>query len=184
METTQRTETSGQTRRRLLGRLGLVLGGVAGAVGYAAAGASARRDLGLAVTTPTPKATQQVSLVVRGQDWRLHGLGRTPGQIPGKGDMPAPLGRLVDGRGRPAGSFRAAPMPGPAAMFQLHTFELTDGSLLGVGGGPLSEAVYAVVGGTGRWAGASGSYVARQFPREAGGDGTAEFSFTLTVQEA
>lgn len=183
METTQRTETSGQTRRRLLGRLGLVLGGVAGAVGYAAGGASARRDPGL-VTTATPRATQQVSLVVRGQDWRMHGLGRTPGQVPGKGDTPVPLGRLVDGRGRPAGSFRAAPMPGPAAMFQLHTFELTDGSLLGVGGGPLGEAVYAVVGGTGRWAGASGSYVARQFPREAGGDGTAEFSFTLTVQEA
>lgn len=184
MEVTQSTTPAGQTRRGLLGRLGLVVGGVAGAMGYAAGGAWARREPGPAAVAARPRTTRQLSLVIRGREWRLHGLGRTPGQLPGRSDSPVPLGRLVDGRGRPAGSFRAAPMPGPAAMFQLHTFELKDGSLLGVGGGPLGEAVYAVVGGTGRFAGASGSYVARQFPREAGGDGTAEFSFTLTVPEA
>ena len=36
-----------------------------------------------------------------------------------------------------------------------------------------------MIGGTGRYAGATGSYVARQSLREHGGEGTAEFTLTL-----
>jgi len=69
-----------------------------------------------------------------------------------------------------------------ASNVEVHTFNLADGSLLGMGtprqalGG---EEVLAVLGGTGRYAGARGSYTARQRPQELGGDGTAEFSFTV-----
>jgi hypothetical protein len=40
-----------------------------------------------------------------------------------------------------------------------------------------------VLGGTGRFTGVTGSYVARQGARELGGDGTAEFRFTLAGLE-
>jgi hypothetical protein len=39
MEVTESTTPAGQTRRGLLGRLGLVVGGIARAMGYAAGGA-------------------------------------------------------------------------------------------------------------------------------------------------
>ena len=64
----------------------------------------------------------------------------------------------------------------------LHTFELTGGTILGMGSGPLREATYAVIGGTGRFQGAAGSYVARQHPRDLGGDGTAEFVLDFTTE--
>ena len=48
----------------------------------------------------------------------------------------------------------------------------------------LDEGSYAIVGGTGRYAGASGTYTARQSLRELGGDGTAEFTLNLTALEA
>ena len=41
------------------------------------------------------------------------------------------------------------------------------------------ENVFAIVGGTGKYLGVTGSYVARQNPLETGGDGTAEFTLTL-----
>ena len=46
-----------------------------------------------------------------------------------------------------------------------------------------AENVYAVVGGTGRYAGARGSYTARQHPQELEGDGTAEFALRLAWLE-
>ena len=52
-------------------------------------------------------------------------------------------------------------------------------SIFGVGAGALGPATFAVIGGTGRYSGATGSYVARQSRRELGGDGTAEFTLTL-----
>jgi hypothetical protein len=166
------------TRKGMLGRLGVAIGGALGA-GYAVS-----RALPDAATTVKPAGARQEALVVHGRNWRVGGTARAPGVRPGADEAAVPSGTIVDETGAELGSFRAAALPGPAASFQLHTFELGGGTLLGVGGGALREAIYAVVGGTGRYAGVSGSYVARQFPREAGGDGTAEFMFTLTIPEA
>lgn len=177
METTETSAAATQTRGGLLGRLAVLAGGAVG-LGWAAGDAWPRRGL------KAPRPGKQQSFVLRGRNWRLNAVGRPHGRLPAATESAVPVGALVDAKGGALGRFRAAPLPGPATIFQFHTFELADGSLLGVGGGSLGESVYAVVGGTGRYAGASGSYVARQFPREAGGDGTAEFTFTIKVPEA
>jgi hypothetical protein len=66
--------------------------------------------------------------------------------------------------------------------FEHHTFVLPDGSLFGSGvstSGTESEGEFAIVGGTGRFLGARGSYTARQSYVDFGGNGTATFTLTL-----
>jgi hypothetical protein len=63
---------------------------------------------------------------------------------------------------------------------EYHSFNLQKGTILGLGTGTGGgESMFAIVGGTGSYAGARGTYVAHQLPRELGGDGTAEFRLTL-----
>ena len=77
-------------------------------------------------------------------------------------------------------------MRGPGAhgsdteRLELHTFKLRDGTIIGSGTSGALEGEFAILGGTGRYAGARGTYVARHNRRELGGDGTAEFRFQLT----
>jgi hypothetical protein len=118
-------------------------------------------------------------LVLYGRDMKLHSPHRVPGELPPAGDRPTPHGRLVDRRERSLGSFSSASLPAAAAL-ELHTFELGDGSIFGVGAGTAERATFAVIGGTGRYAGATGSYVARRSLR----DGTAEFRLNLDTLEA
>ena len=115
---------------------------------------------------------------------RLHSPGRVPGELPAPGEHATPLGRLVDDRDRQLGSFTSAALASSAGALELHTFELPEGFIFGVGAGSLGEATFAVIGGTGLYARARGSYVARQSLRESGGDGTAEFVLTLDDLEA
>lgn len=69
-----------------------------------------------------------------------------------------------------------------AASLDLHSFNLQDGTILGLGTTVADgESMFAITGGTGRYAGARGTYVARQNPRELGGDGTAEFRLSLVT---
>jgi len=71
-----------------------------------------------------------------------------------------------------------------AASLEVHSFNLADGTIAGVGSTRQGESVFAIVGGTGRYAGVSGSYIARQQPLEVGGDGTAEFTLTMKLEVA
>ena len=84
---------------------------------------------------------------------------------------------IVDDNGTLIGSFWSAAVAGGGSTTLFHTFQLDQGTLRGQGFGPLEEATFAVVGGTGAYEGARGQYVARQRPVAAGGDGSAEFVF-------
>jgi len=177
-EHTNTTRSTNSTRASLLKRLALLAGGALGA------GVAVRSAGGDDVAAAAPTLTKATStLTLYGRDWRLHRPGVAFGKLPTSSDPALPSGRIVDARERELGSFRAAALPG-AGAFHLHTFELAEGTILGIGANRLDEGSYAIVGGTGRYAGASGTYTARQFLRELGGDGTAEFTVNLNSWEA
>jgi len=141
---------------------------VGGAVAGAATAGRASAD------APAPDR-----LVLRCGDVRSTRLGTEPGTLPGVDDVASTYGTYAlepSGSGR----FDSASVPGSGGRFVMHRFDLGDGTLLGMGSGPLDDGVFAVIGGTGSCAGAVGSYTARQSPRGLGGDGTAEFVFDLT----
>ena len=48
---------------------------------------------------------------------------------------------------------------------------------------PGAGGVFTILGGSGRYLGATGSYVAEQNPVETGGDGSARFTLTLIMRE-
>src|SRR5206468_3799858 len=66
---------------------------------------------------------------------------------------------------------------------EFQTFQLPDGVLFGVGagGGAGAQRTWAVLGGTGRFAGARGSYVEREVSVAPAGRGAVEFILTLTA---
>ena len=74
------------------------------------------------------------------------------------------------------GSRLAAP-----SNIAFQSFTLPDGSLFGVGPGPAAggERTCALLGGTGRFAGARGSYVERASPSASQGRDTVEFVFAF-----
>jgi hypothetical protein len=164
------SESNGTTRKGALGRIALLAAGALG-VGYAAREAT---DEG------APSAAK--SRTIYGRDWRLHSPNRVPGERPAAGDRATPQGRLVDRQDKDLGSFSSAALG--AGAIEMHTFDLEHGQIFGVGAAAETDGTFAVIGGTGRYAGAKGSYVARQSLRELGGDGTAEFTLTLDNLEA
>lgn len=174
--------TTNTTRASLLKRVALVAGGAVGLGVAAKTVGSAGQPAATATAAARPRKAQK--LVLYGRDWRLSRPGVELGKLPAASDVAVPTGRIVDRKQQELGQFRAAALPGLAGAFQLHTFDLADGMILGIGGSTLDEGSYAIVGGTGRYAGASGTYTARQFLRELGGDGTAEFTLNLKAWEA
>jgi len=158
----------GQSRRSLLKRALVVTGG---AVGLGAIGSKeARAQLPIG---------REVTLV--GRQWRLETPGRKPGEAIQPGDHSAVYGELLDKKTRKVlGQFHGSrlALQGHAGV-EVHTFVLPGGTVIGMGTSLLDEAVFAVVGGTGRYVGAKGSYAATQRLREYGGNGTAEFKLTL-----
>jgi hypothetical protein len=76
--------------------------------------------------------------------------------------------------GMPTTGLAAAP------QLELQTFTLEDGMLFGLGAnGKESERTCAVLGGTGRFAGASGTYVEREVEDPRAGRGVVEFLFRI-----
>jgi hypothetical protein len=159
------------TRRGILGRGLLLIGGVAGlgaAGGRVAFGR--RRD--------------EDTLVLYARNVRS---GRRLGALPLEGERLSVRGELLaQPEGESVGEFLAAAFalggaahPAEAERLELHTFKLPDGSLFGTGSAGQYEGAFAITGGTGRFAGAQGTYVARQSHEDLGGDGSAEFVFSL-----
>ena len=155
---------------------------LAGSLGLGLGGSSA-------IARANSVAPPGETLTFFGRHWHLASAHRRPGELPAQGDRLAMFGELLGDRdGEKVGEFYAAcfcvdspfgPTPFAAANLEFHTFNLEDGSITGMGTASAGENVYAIVGGTGRYLGARGSYVAVQRPHELGGDGTAEFQFTL-----
>lgn len=155
------------TRRSALGRIGLALAGLAGVGAGSAATArltrndvSAGQGLGERLTVHAP------------------GLRTAPGAREARAAHLGsdPFGELVDERQRPVGSFRAHTV----GAGSLHTFTLEGGLLLGLGAGGLEGTTHAIVGGTGRFAGAAGSYTIEDAPALPGRALT--FTFTMHRQ--
>jgi len=175
------TTSNGHSRRSILKR-GLAL--AAGALGVGVAGKEA--------AAATRVAPDQLRLY--GRNWRLAAPGRSPGEAPRPGDHGAVYGELLDRPdGKTLGQFfgsRLAVQSAPGgfargdASVEVHTFVLPRGTIVGMGTAVLGQAVFALVGGTGIYAGVTGSYVAHQRLREQGGNGTADFILTLHGLEA
>ena len=163
---------NGSSRRELLTRAGL-LAGAAGAAGVVGSG----RPAGAASSATF--ARTDLPTVIRGADWRLVRPGVAAGTLPSVGSIALPLGRLVNEDGAHIGMFESSVMPtsGKGSVFHQLTFE--HGTIAAVGPSTLGEATFAVIGGTGQFAGASGSYRLRQQPAPSGG--TAEFTLDITA---
>lgn len=170
--------TNGHSRRSVLKR-GLVL--AAGAIGLSATGGEARAATRLDVG--------RGAFRLYGANWRLVTPNRNSGEAIQLGDHGAVYGDLLDGRNKPLGQFYASRLaiqaaPGghvrADASVEVHTFVLPEGTLIGMGTSVLGKAIFGIVGGTGAYAGAKGSYAATQRLRELGGNGTAEFDLTLS----
>ncbi len=172
------SESSKATRTTLLKRGLFLIGAAVGLQGGAQAAAA------VGATTSAP-----ATLKLYGRRWHAQVQGRLAGRLPARGDRLSGFGELAEHPGgKKVGEFYSAyfshlspfgPSPHAAAGIEVHTFNLEDGTILGQGSHWGEEGVYAVVGGTGRYIGARGSYVAHQRPTELGGDGTADFVFTL-----
>jgi hypothetical protein len=147
---------------------------IAGAIGWGA-GAATRSGGGAAAT-----ATASGTMTLDGVRWRST-RGGQPGGL-------AAHGELVGRGGAEAGSFSSTRLAVPAsaasgqAGAELQTFNLGQGTIFGMGTPPARGegiATFAILGGTGSYAGATGTYTQEQRPTDRGGDGTARFEFTF-----
>jgi len=158
--------TERATRRSALGRGLALLGGLVG--------------LGAATEAAAAPGATTLTFHVRGL---THGRRRSG--LPRRGDRLTLRGELLDRPGgRRVGELHAAAFTlrgpggaGSAERLELHTLVLDDGTLVGSGTGGAGGGAYAILGGTGRYAGACGSYVVRRSHEPGAGD--AELVVTL-----
>jgi hypothetical protein len=170
----------------------LGLGFLGKRLGHAEPQPSGAADPPVTVTAPSGAPFE---LRLYGRNWHVQGEGpRARWARPERGQRQVVFGELLEGPNDPAGvkvgefyatctcvnaPFGAGPLA--AAFVEHHTLNLGEGTLSGMGTSQGEESTFAIIGGTGRYAGARGSYVARQLPVELGGDGTAELVVTITV---
>jgi len=173
------------TSRRQMLKSSLAL--AAGAIGFGAA----KKAIGGAETPAKapPNGRPPRSLTIQGRDMHAILEERPLGHGPVAGGRTALSGELVDPSGASLGRFLGTSTafdvdPGDrsgAVSMESHTFQLADGTIHGMGTvQPGSDTVFAIVGGTGRYLGARGSYLARHMPIELGGDGSAAFTMTFS----
>jgi len=174
------------TNRRDALMRGLALLGAAVGIGVAG-NAPASAETGPAETK------QGKQIVLHARRLRISSQDIRRGELPQIGLRMLAQGEVVSApwRGEKVGSFFATyfriSTPGKVAdrepgSIEQHTFVLADGNIFGSGvatSGTESEGHFAIVGGTGRYMGARGSYVARQSYVDFGGNGNATFTLTL-----
>jgi hypothetical protein len=136
-------------------------------------GAGARA--GAAAAGRSERATRGGGLTLYAPDLTAPGA-RRPDDPAGRFDL------LNAPAGRPVGEVHVATMPvlGPGASspdagaMEWHTFHLRGGTILGAGSAGTEGGAFAVVGGTGRFANARGTYELRRLA-----DGGAQFVLRL-----
>ena len=177
------------TSRREMLKSSLAL--AAGALGIGAAskalGGSAGSDP--PTSRPQPGGRPPRTLELLGRNVHAVTAGKPAGHGPEAGDQTALSGEIHDAHGAVLGHFLGSStaldpfddaLPRGAAI-ETHTFRLADGTIHGMGTAEDgADSVFAIVGGTGRYIGARGSYTANHLPIELGGDGTAAFTMTFT----
>lgn len=173
------------TRVPNAGRRAILKRGALGAASVAAVAVAAG-----AVTTPRAAAKTETASGMRtmrliGQSWHTDTVKPA---LPGKGDQFAVYGELHQPGVGKVGEFFSTNIGVDSPFqitgegvgtFEIHTLTLDGGTIIGVGIGGGIEKSYAIVGGTGKYAGARGSYLARQNTYGLGGDGKAELLLTL-----
>lgn len=179
-------------------RRGAIRGGIAllaGAVGLEVVG---RSPTGEAVVPPLPLSgttRTATTLTLHARHLRAVAAGGRPGVPPENGTRLTLFADLVDASGATVGRLTgvshctAAPLSSddsPVGAVEMHTLTLRDGTILTMGTAPAvawGTAAFAVVGGTGRYAGAAGSCVAEQQTDAGGGSGSARYTLTLIAAE-
>lgn len=187
-----------RSRRTLLGGAAAAVTGLLGAgiFGRRAEAPTASPPPSAEATT-AQSATSTVELRLYGRGWQFQADGPRASWVrPVRGQQSLVYGELLDApaleNGAKVGELYAtctcvnAPFgPGPlaASFLEQHTLNLQDGTLLASGTSQGDDGTFAIVGGTGRYTGARGSYLARQAPLGRGGDGTAELTITLILDD-
>lgn len=178
------------TRRGAL-KSGLAV--LAGAVGLEVVGRS--RGAPAAASPPVGTTRTATTLTLHARHLRAVSAGGPGGAPVENGTRLTLFADLVDAAGAPAGRLTgvshctAAPLSSddsPVGAVEMHTLALRDGTILGMGTAPAvawGTGTFAVVGGTGRYTGATGSYVAEQQTDAAGGPGCARYTVTLIAAE-
>jgi len=164
-------EPAGTSRRALISR---GLWAAAGAIGLGVA--STGVALGRAEAPAAAAGPARLSVVVH--DVRFTAPTVRPGALPEAGAVASPHGALRDAAGQHVGGFSAGTLPGSAGQIAIQRFTFANGTIIGMGSGGLDGEEYAVVGGTGRYAGAIGTYTTQIRPGAYGRD--AEFEITIS----
>lgn len=157
--------------------------------GLFAAAAAAAATLAIRPSEQRPAvATVPVS---GGKTIELFGRGwhADASNVPSKGDSYSVYGELLTAPdGGKCGEFYAAclaidsPFQVTGAglgSLEIHTLVLVEGSIVAMGAGTGAERTFAIVGGTGKFTGARGSYTANQDTYGLGGRGTAALKLRL-----
>jgi hypothetical protein len=166
--------------RRSLLRRAFVL--AAGAVGLSAVGSFP------AEAAAASKPTYPYLVGIKGTEWHYMRSGGDTGEPPENGETAVLIGLLMNSKGRQIGYFRGtstfvqAEVSGAPedTMVEQHTFGLPDGNLFGTGIGGAGKRAFAIVGGTGKYAKAGGTYAITESFIELGGTGNTIFSFKAT----
>jgi hypothetical protein len=174
------------TNRREALRRAFALIGAAVGIGAASKNLTAAQE-------PPREADPGKQLVLQARRLRISSQDLRRGELPRAGIRMMAKAEIVSGSSKnlKVGEFFATyhrvNAPGKVAhhepgSLEQHTFILPEGTIFGSGvssSGVDGEGQFAIIGGTGRYHGARGSYVARQSHVDFGGNGDATFNFTL-----
>jgi hypothetical protein len=167
------------------GRRTLLKRGILAAVAAAGAALAVRPgEQRPAVATVPIGGARNIELYGRG--WTAHADDLKFGELPKAGERYAVYGDLADSpKGQKLGDFASAvfTLAAHGSTVEMHTLNLASGSIIGMGSGTGPKRTFAIVGGTGTYTGARGSYVVEQDIYGFGGTGAAKLALTLATED-